>query len=649
MSSLKSSLPVSAENTSTRAVEALRWLERLFYDSPVAIGFARDGVMLDGNPAYFRLFRCQSVEELQGRSILEQIAPSHRGEVSERLARRVEGEGPPWRYQTRGLRKDGTEFPVEITSTRVVVSDGPLSIAFLTDISEREDALKALHASEERFRTLAEAGLDGVFVHQNGAFILTNEVGAAMFGYDSASIIGKRLMEVTAPGSRALVAENLAKPGSVYEIEGLRRDGTTFFCEVRGKTLTVDGATTRVSVVRDVTERKLCEAEQRALAERIRHAQKLESLGVLAGGVAHDFSNILTVISNGVAVAKLESGLSAQCTSQLEAIALAAERAADLCRQMLMYAGKARIEREVVDLSALVEDMSGILEASISKKASFERKLASGLPTLHADATQIRQVLMNLVLNASEAISTPQGRIRVSTGAGIFDAAAFAESVAGGNPEAGPYVWLEVDDDGVGMDAHTRAQMFDPFFSTKFVGRGLGMAAVLGIVRSHEGALFVDSSPGVGTRIRVLLPAGAAGQKTASPKPAEQLRGQGVVLLVEDDKNVRMTTTLLLQGFGFEVICANDGVECVKAFQSNASRINAVLLDYSMPRMDGVETLKELRRIAPETPVVLMSGYGSSMSLPGGPNSRGPDAVLAKPYTPELLFATVLRVMSKPG
>jgi two-component system cell cycle sensor histidine kinase/response regulator CckA len=624
---------------------AQEWLQALFDESPVAIGFSRDGVMLEANRAYLRLFGYDSVAELRGGSLLTQIAPSHREEVKERITQRARGDQSPVQYRTRGLRRDGTEFPFEVTTTRVVVADGPLTLAFISDVSAREDAIAALMASEERFRTLSSAACEGVFVHAEGKVILANEAGAAMFGFDPASMVGASLMELAAPESRAVVAEHLRRDASdPYEATARRRDGSAFIGEIRGRTLLLQGRSMRVTVIRDITDRKRIEAEQRALAERVRLAQKLESLGVLAGGVAHDFNNILTVISNGVALAKRETNLSAASAAHLDAIALAATRAADLCRQMLAYAGKARIEREPVELSALVGEMSSMLEASISKNATLVRELAPGLPSFLGDATQVRQIVMNLVLNASEAIVGPNGTIVIATGMGHTVS---AHAAAAGEPRSGEYVWLEVKDNGSGMDAQTAAQMFDPFFTTKFVGRGLGMAAVLGIVRSHDGVIDVDTNPGQGTRIRVFLPAGATAPARTVLEPARELAGRGLVLVVDDEKNVRTSTELLLREFGFDVIVARDGAEAIERFRADSGRIDAVLLDLTMPRMDGIETLKELRRIAPEVPVVLTSGYGSA-SLDEGPTRDAvPDAVLPKPYSADRLVSTLREVMRR--
>jgi PAS domain S-box-containing protein len=251
-------------------VEAHDWLEALFIESPVAIGFAREGMVSDANPAYASLFGYASVTEVRGTSLLEQIAPSHRPEIIRLLGERAKGDDKPYHYQTRGLRRDGSEFPLDVTTTRVVVADGPLLIAFVSDVSEREDALQALKASEERFRTLSSAAFEGICVHQDGKIVVANEAGAAMFGFDSASIVGVPLINLTARESRALVMERIQRGASeACEVVAQRKDGTTFFAEVRARTLFHQGQPTRFVVCRDVTESKRIEAEQRARGERV--------------------------------------------------------------------------------------------------------------------------------------------------------------------------------------------------------------------------------------------------------------------------------------------------------------------------------------------------------------------------------------------
>jgi PAS domain S-box-containing protein len=504
----------------------------------------------------------------------------------------------------------------------------------------------ALRASVERFRTLSVAAFDGVFLHAEGKIVLANDAGSKMYGFEPGEIVGVPVMELTAPESRASVTEHV-RSGSTEAYEGVarRKDGSTFVAEVHGTTLVHQGRPMRVTIIRDVTDRRRALDERDALAERVRQAQKLESLGVLAGGVAHDFNNILMVVANCVSLARREEEQGRSTKPDLDTIARAVERAADLCRQMLAYAGKASIAREAVDLSALVGDMAGMLEVSVAKRAMFVRELAVGLPPLLGDATQVRQVVMNLVINAAEAIARPDGTVRVTTGVKTIEPGAFARFAAGADAPPGSYVFVEVQDEGIGMDAPTVAQMFDPFFSTKFVGRGLGMAAVMGIVRGHSGAIEVESRPGEGTRIRVYFPVAAA-QPKAPPAPvADAPHGEGVVLVVDDEKNVRVSTQLLLRELGYEALVARDGFEAIEVLRTEGARIGAVLLDLTMPRMDGRATLRELRKLSPDVPVVLTSGYGE-MPL-GGDTGPAPDAVLPKPYTADRLVTTLRQVMRR--
>jgi PAS domain S-box-containing protein len=482
------------------------------------------------------------------------------------------------------------------------------------------EAPKWLDDSEEKFRTLSSAAFEGVFIHAEGKVVLANDAGAAMFGYTPESMAGVSLMDLTAPESRELIADNVRRGVTgPYEAVAMRKDGSTFIAEGRGRSLVHHDVPIRVVVIRDVTE-------QKALADRMRHAQKLESLGALASGVAHDFNNVLTVITTSVELAKTGK----DTATHLENISVAATRATELCRQMLAYAGKGARARETVDASTLVSEMLGMLDASVGQKATLVRDLAPGLPRIVGDATQIRQVVLNLVLNATEAITEPRGRVVVSTGAAEHAAGAFARSAAGGDPKPGTYVHVEVRDDGAGMDAATVAHMFDPFFTTKLGGRGLGMATVLGIVRGHGGAIDVESGPGRGTRVRVFFPTDEL------PRTARQ----GVILVVDDERGVRTSTKLLLEQLGFEAFVACDGHEALEIVPEH--RFDAVLLDRTMPQLDGMQTMQALRQIAPALPIVMTSGHGDISAL-----ADPPDAVLAKPYTTSELLAVLRRVVPR--
>jgi signal transduction histidine kinase/ActR/RegA family two-component response regulator len=398
----------------------------------------------------------------------------------------------------------------------------------------------------------------------------------------------------------------------------------------------------RIWIARDITEYK-------TLERQFLQAQKLESLGLLAGGVAHDFNNLLGVILGNAELLSAAVPPSAPGSRNLTDIQEAGMRAADLCLQMLAYAGKGRFVVEPIELSRTVAEMAQLLQSSFSKKIAFEFQLADDLPAIEGDATQIRQLIMNVVANAAEAIGDRPGVIRVATGPATRNGAASPPSpewTLEGTPPDGPAVSLEVADTGCGMDEETRARMFDPFFSTKFTGRGLGLAGVLGIVRGHKGAVAVRSVPGQGTTFEIVLPA-CDGLEVA-PAPAQAAtdawRATGTILLAEDEAGLREVTQCFLADAGFDVLTVSDGLEAVDVFRRRHGEIVAVLLDLTMPRMDGVEALRELRRIDPRTPVILMSGY-TAERLGGSPGAEGAEAFLHKPYSFDELRALLTRVL----
>lgn len=349
---------------------------------------------------------------------------------------------------------------------------------------------------------------------------------------------------------------------------------------------------------------------QKALDRQLVQAQKLESLTALTGGVAHDFNNLLMAILGSADLTLDELPASSPHRESLTVIREAGRTAAALCRQMLIYAGRERFSLGELDLSRAVEEIRQLIRSSVPRKAALEFDLADGLPAIEADAAQVRQVVLNLVSNASEALGEESGSIRISTGATTCD-----PDPRGGWPSeelsGAPGVFLEVADTGCGMDEETQARMFDPFFSTKFTGRGLGLAGVLGIVRGHGGEVRVRSEPGRGTRIRVLFP---ALERTGEPSRAEgekatRWRGSGTVLLVDDEELVRRVAARMLEHLGFGVLTAADGREAIRLFRQRRGEILFVLLDLTMPEMSGEEVLRELRRIDPQVRVVIASGY----------------------------------------
>lgn len=385
----------------------------------------------------------------------------------------------------------------------------------------------------------------------------------------------------------------------------------------------------------EVEARRRAEEDRKALERKVQQAQKLESLGVLAGGVAHDFNNLLMVILGNAELALKECSPLSPARESIAGILAAGRRASDLCRQMLAYAGKSSFHLERVDLSELVEEMAHLLSSAVSKKAILNLHTEKRLPPILGDPGQLRQVVMNLIINASEAIGERSGVITVLTGATRCDEEYLRRTELADDLPPGYYMHLEVSDTGCGIDPETRARIFEPFFTTKFTGRGLGLSAVLGIVRAHKGALKVYTEQGKGTTFKVLFPAmrdeeGAERSDEGSP-PAEW-RGKGTILLVDDEESLRALGARMLEHLGFEVLTAADGREAVRIYREKGNAIDLVLMDLTMPHMDGSEALGEMRRLNPSVRIVMSSGY-SREDLAARFSAKGIDGVLQKPYT----------------
>jgi PAS domain S-box-containing protein len=530
------------------------------------------------------------------------------------------------------------------------------------DVTDRKWAELALQEREEQLRRLGDNLPDG-FVFQ----LLRLEAGAVRFLYLSAGVerlIGlspqailqspeafwKRLSDVDREEWERRVEES-AKSSTTMDLEIPIRGEKE---EIRWMHLRAAphpesfGAVVWDGVMMDATQRRRSEEERRQIEQKMRETQKLESLGVLAGGIAHDFNNLLTAILGNAELAKLHSPDEAASGPFLDHIRNACLRAADLCKQMLAYAGKGRFVVEVLNLSEVVLDLVDLLRVSIAKQAQLQLALADDSPRVVADATQLRQVIMNLVINASEAIGETGGVIHVSTGARIVDEAFLQKNNVEPTAVPGDYVYLEVSDDGAGMAPETIARIFDPFFTTKFTGRGLGLAAVLGVVRAHRGFVLVRSQVGQGTVFTIYLPAAPASDKLPSSEaPLEVWRGEGTVLVVDDEAPVRRVACLLLESLGFQSVEAADGVEAVEIFQANPGRFSFVLLDLTMPRMGGEEAFRRLQELDSRSVVLITSGY-SDVELLRRSHGLGAAGCVAKPFCRSALQKAIQRIV-RPG
>ena len=529
------------------------------------------------------------------------------------------------------------------------------------DIRRRAAAEQALRASEERYRAFITKSTEAIWCYEIDPPISTelpardqidhffrharmaecNDATAQQHGFQSTKeILGIEASKFLPPWDRKNGAHLRAflQNGyrlADYEMTTVDAKGAARIFVANFTGFVEEGLLYRAwGMQRDVTERKRIES-------KLLEAQKLESLGVLAGGIAHDFNNLLTGILGNASVARMEVPPTSSAHSCLDQIEQAAERAADLCKQMLAYSGKGRFFVQRLDLSATVKSTADLIRLSISKSAVLKFSLANDLPAITADATQIRQIIMNLVINASDAIGEKSGVINVSTGAVHADHAYLSEAHLAPNLPEGDYVFLEVSDNGSGMSPETKKKIFDPFFTTKFTGRGLGLAAVLGIVRGHQGALKVYSEVGQGTTFKLLLPSADGPSEPAHPpseNPLWEWRGSGTILLVDDEETVRTVSERMLRKMGFDVLSANNGSEALDIFRRDGGRFSAVMLDLTMPLLDGSATFTELRRINPDIRVLLMSGFNeqdATVRFAG----KGLSGFLQKPFEASALRA----------
>jgi CheY-like chemotaxis protein len=373
----------------------------------------------------------------------------------------------------------------------------------------------------------------------------------------------------------------------------------------------------------------------------------------LAGGIAHDFNNLLMAAMGNLELASEEIPPDSPARESIESAQAATRRAADLTRQMLAYSGRAQFVVDEIDLNRLVSENVQMFRTAIARNITMLVELADRPVVMRGDESQIQQVVMNLITNASEAIGESAGEVRIATGVTQCDAAYLAQSHTNQKPEAGEFGFIEVTDTGCGMDAATIARLFEPFYTTKFTGRGLGMASVLGVVQGHGGAILVSSKPTVGTVMRVLFPCMAAPVPAAAPGTVPE-RGTGespgyrvpTILVVDDDDLIRSLCARMVRSFGYEALTAADGNEGVALLQAHRERIDCVLLDLAMPNKNGADTLREMRMSVPSVPVIVCTGYADGAAQTGL-SEQELDGFLQKPYQLEALRTTLESTLQK--
>ncbi len=612
-----------------------------------------EGKIVAANPKAVRLSG-YSKEGLIGRSFLDAAAPEERRRAAEVFQAFLRGEViEP--YERVGRRKDGTELIIEINASLVRDRAGrPRYVqSVVRDITERKQAEAALRESEERFRTLVENAPEAIVVldTDKGYFIQANENALKLFKCRREDFEGRLGLSELSPArqpdgrlSQAAAGEyvELARQGETPAFEWTHKDldDNEIPCEVRLVRLSTANPNLIRGSMTDISKRKRMERERQELEAQVQQAQRLESLGVLAGGIAHDFNNLLVGVLGNATLALEELADDHPVRERLKQVDLAASRASELTNQLLMYAGKSRLKQELTDLNQLLPEVEKLLGAALSKETRLRYELAPEPLFVLGDRSQMQRLAMNLITNASDAMGERGGAVTVRTAVEEIAGEALSEAGAGPIPKEGTYHVLEVADEGPGIDEETRDRIFEPFFSTKFTGRGLGLATVSGIVRSHRGMLEVDSRPGHGASFKVLFPAAEKPAEANEQSPAKPVewQGHGTVLVADDEEVVRLVLAEHLRYLGFDVVLARDGRDAVVSYTRHLPELVAVLLDQTMPIMDGVEAAGEIQRIGGEVPVIMLSGYARE-------NSRkqlsGIAGFIQKPFTLDDLRRTL--------
>ncbi|OFW59777.1 MAG: hypothetical protein A2133_10520 [Actinobacteria bacterium RBG_16_64_13] len=559
-------------------------------------------------------------------------------------------------HESLHLKKDGTVFPVEVSAAFLAVAGAPRLQSIVRDISERKKAEQVMRESEANLRSLFSNMTEGAALHElvrdeNGLprdyrIVDVNPAYERILGIERSRAVGRLATEAYAVPEAPFLDEyarvaSLGVPGKFTSL--VPSMGRTF--EITAVPWGEGGFAT---IFEDITDRIKAEEEQQQFERRMQQTQRLESLGVMAGGIAHDFNNILMAVLGHADLARTDLPPGSPVRENLEEIVHASRRAADLCRQMLAYSGHGQVSIEPLDLGELASELVQLLRTSIPKKVLLNLDLDRSSPLVNGDRGQLTQVVMNLVLNAAEAIGDSSGVINVSTGVTECTQEYLRTTYLDEGLEEGQYVTLQVSDTGQGMDEDTRSRLFEPFYTTKFTGRGLGLSAVLGIVRRHKGAITVHSELGRGTVVRILLPVwegGEAGGSRVKEAGDADWEFKGTVLLVDDEESILALGRRMLGRLGFTVLTATDGGQSVDIYRAHHDEIALVLLDLTMPEMDGAETLQELRRIDPGVRVVMSSGYTENdiSARFAGHELAG---FLQKPYTLDILRRCLRAVLA---
>ena len=614
----------------------------------------RDDRVLFANQAYAEIFGYASLDELYHlNSVWSLVAPQDRERLLTYRGDFLAGREVPAHYEYQGIRQDGSLVWLDLMVRRVTWDEQPATQSIVVDITERKRAEEALRQSEEQYRSLVEGSLQGISITLGDKRLFANTALARILGYeDPRVLIGQPVRNQVARHEWARLRANAQarRQGdpvpSRYEYQGVRADGALIWLEMLISPITWEGQSARLVTLVDITERKQAEAERQRLETQLHQMQKMDAIGALAGGIAHEFNNMLTAILGYTQLASAKAPADSPVSQYLEGVETAGNRAKDLVQQLLAFSHPSDHKREAVSLTQVIQEAFKLLRASLPATIEIRQRMAPETGMVLADATQLHQVLMNLCANAEHAMREAGGVLEVST-----DPVEVDDADAACHPELQPgsYVRVRVRDTGSGIPAKALDRIFEPFFTTKTVGEGTGMglAIVHGIITKHGGVIRAESAPEAGTTFTIYLPRlPDAAPNAATASTAVMPQGQGRILFVDDEELLASLAEGLLVYLGYDVTAHTNSLEALEAFRAAPESFDLVITDQTMPTMTGATLVAELRRIRPDIPIILCTGFSHLMDEEKA-EALGVDAFVMKPGITHELAVAIQRVLTQ--